>query len=139
MYVLAFLPQTHTRTSDLPSTSGTTADHITPNFVTELSLPPEVTGEIFLDLDPSSSDDDSIIEFPPDSVLHGTPGQGGTTEGDNIDDIYPFAWALDGRRIGENNDAGARPTSPTGGSLVSQCVWNVDLYGRVPSIHTRLH
>lgn len=105
----------------VPSTGGITANHITPSFIREISLPPEVTGEIFLDLDPepSTSDDDSIIEFPPDSVLHGTPGQGGTTEGDNIDNIYPFAWALDGRRIGENSDAGARPASPTGGSLVS--------------------
>ena len=112
----------YSHTTDIPSTSGVTANHITPSFITELSLPPEVAGEIFLDLDPepSSSDDDSIIEFPPDSVLHGTSGPGGTTEGDNIDDIYPFAWALDGRRIGENSDAGARPTSPTGGSLVSQ-------------------
>ena len=110
---------THTHSTDIPSTSGAAPDHIAPNFVTELSLPPEVTGEIFLDLDPSSSDDDSIIEFPPDSVLHGTTNQGGATEGDNIDDIYPFAWALDGRRIGENSDANARPTSPTGGSLVS--------------------
>ena len=100
-----------------------TADHTTPTYFTELSLPPEITGEMFLDLDPSSSDDESIMEFPPGSVLHRTHGQGGTTEGDNIDDIYPFAWALDGRRIGENSDANnARPTSPSGATIVSTVV-----------------
>ena len=103
----------------MPSTSRVTADHIRPSFVTELSLPAEVTGEIFLDLDPSSSDDESIVEFPPGSMLHRTGSHGGTTEGDNVDDIYPFAWALDGRRIGENSDSNARPSSPTGGAVVS--------------------
>ena len=79
-----------------------------------------MTDEIFLDLDPSSSDDESImIEFPPGSMLHRSGSQGGNTEGDNIDDIYPFAWALDGRRIGENSDATARPSSPSGAAIVS--------------------
>ena len=79
-----------------------------------------MAGELFLDLD-SSSDDDSIQDIPHGSVLHRSASQGGTTEGDNIDNIYPFAWALDGRRIGENSDASARPTSPNG-AMVSVCV-----------------
>ena len=80
-----------------------------------------MAGDIFLDLDPSSSDDESITEFAHGSVLHRSASQGGTNEGDNIDNIYPFAWALDGRRIGENSDASARPTSPNG-AIVSDRV-----------------
>ena len=31
----------------------------------------------------------------------------------SVDDIYPFAWALDGRRIGENPNTVLRSDSPT--------------------------
>ncbi len=74
-------------------------------------------GEIFLDLDTDNSDEDDYAfsfaeadDFPP---LHGgLRGRGGAVE-ENTEEIYPFSWALDGRRFGERNPTNNRPSSPS--------------------------
>ena len=60
-------------------------------------------------LDSSSDEDD-----PFGDVVGGGMGRRGSQHhrGEGVGDIYPFAWALDGRRIGENTPV-VRPQSPT--------------------------
>ena len=62
----------------------------------------------------SSSDEDD----PFDMI-----GMGGRRnnerDADPLGEVYPYAWALDGRRIGENTPV-VRPSSPTS-SFVSIC------------------
>ena len=79
--------------------------------------PPYTThihNEVFLDLDSESSSDNGYHPHNHDYLeLGGTAGGGERPEEDNLDTVYPFAWALDGRRIGENGVAATgRAESP---------------------------
>ena len=84
--------------------------------------PPTFSGgvlpnEVFLDLDSESSSDEDVYRQHEQDYLEvvGRESGGGVghLEEDNLDTIYPFAWALDGRRIGENGVGGAgRSESP---------------------------
>ncbi len=56
----------------------------------------------------SSSDDDD----PFDMIGMGGRRGGTDRDGDTLGEVYPYAWALDGRRIGENTPV-VRPSSPT--------------------------
>lgn len=75
-----------------------------------------VTGSIMVDIEPTSSDESEFENFPLDDPFTFAPNirLGGTVTQDdgNMDEIYPFAWALDGRRIGENT-TNTRPNSPS--------------------------
>ena len=78
---------------------------------------------IVLDLDPTSSDED----FEYDDVIapRVSVGLGRETIDDDVDDIYPFAWALDGRRIADGSPSHTRaetPTSFVSGMIVCVCV-----------------
>ena len=76
----------------------------------------------FMELDSDHSDDD---EFPLGAVYHTTiidgddPGQQGNNEEESVEDIYPFAWALDGRRIGETSSHGGQQNIAANITLVS--------------------
>ena len=59
---------------------------------------------VFLDLDSTSSSDYEGITVNAEALLdwEGQEGGGGGTHvEENPDSVYMFAWALDGRRIGE--------------------------------------
>ena len=56
----------------------------------------------------SSSDEDD----PFDMIGMGGRRGGTDRDGDALGEVYPYAWALDGRRIGENTPV-VRPSSPT--------------------------
>jgi len=62
--------------------------------------------EVFLDLDSESSSDEDVYRQHEQDYLEvvgrESGGGAGHVDEDNLDSIYPFAWALDGRRIGEN-------------------------------------
>ncbi len=83
--------------------------------------------EVFLDLDSeSSSEEDGHHEQDYLEVVGRESGStGGAIEEDNMDAVYPFAWALDGRRIGENGVAGTgraeSPNSLAAMSVVGDC------------------
>ena len=62
--------------------------------------------EILIDLDPTSSDEEYVAVPMP------TLATVGVAEEQSTEEIYPFAWALDGRRIGESETA-VRPGSPS--------------------------
>lgn len=84
-------------------------------------------GEIFLDLDTDNSDeDDYAFSFtdPDDFPLVGGVRGGGAME-ENTDEMYSFSWALDGRRVGEQNPTNNRPSSPTAYMVSSReaCVY----------------
>ena len=65
-------------------------------------------------IDLTSSDEEYPLYDHPYVVprANWSVGQGSTQEEGNVDEIYPFAWALDGRRIGEQNTNVHRPHSP---------------------------
>lgn len=72
---------------------------------------------VFLDLDSTSSSEGELEGYP--VITHGILEDwvdregGGANEEDNVDSVYMFAWALDGRRIGESGAANAgRSDSP---------------------------
>ena len=69
----------------------------------------------------SSDEDDPFGDIMEDGLgRHGNTNARGGEDGESeMDGIYPYAWALDGRRIGENTPV-VRPASPTS-SFVSQC------------------
>ena len=82
---------------------------------TAASYASQIHGEVFLDLDSTSSSED---QYPPRHVLFEwgaeevEPGRVGV-DNDNLGSIYTHAWALDGRRIGENGQAmSGRADSP---------------------------
>ena len=82
--------------------------------------------EVFLDLDSESSSDDDIYRQQEQDYLEVVGRESGAgPEEDNLDTVYPFAWALDGRRIGENGVAGAgraeSPNSISAMSMVRYC------------------
>ncbi len=61
----------------------------------------------FLDLDSDQSDDDEfpslpgmMYQFEGDAVV-----QSEESDEERLEDIYPYAWALDGRRIGETSSS----------------------------------
>lgn len=56
----------------------------------------------------SSSDEDD----PFDMIGMGGRRGNNDRDGDPLGEVYPYAWALDGRRIGENTPV-IRPSSPT--------------------------
>ena len=59
----------------------------------------------FLDLDTDQSDDEDYPALP-GAVYHfegDITGQSEESDEERLEDIYPYAWALDGRRIGETN------------------------------------
>lgn len=61
----------------------------------------------------SSDEDDPFSDLMEGGGLGHHHGSDGSNEGDDpMEGIYPYAWALDGRRIGENTPV-VRPTSPT--------------------------
>ena len=72
--------------------------------------------EIVLDLDPTSSEEDEFsfedqlvdrgLTFTPNAEPRGE-------EGNLVEEMYPFAWALDGRRVGETIVSSNRPNSPS--------------------------
>lgn len=99
------------RTSQANSYSTPTQEILGPRAYSPTYSP---SYEIMLD---SSSDEDD----PFGDVVGGGMGRRGNQHhrGEGVGDIYPFAWALDGRRIGENTPV-VRPQSPTS-SFVS-CV-----------------
>ena len=80
--------------------------------------PQGVTGSFMVDMDiePTSSDESEFENFPLDDPYTFPPnvrlGATVTQDDGNMDEIYPFAWALDGRRIGENT-TNTRPNSPS--------------------------
>ena len=69
--------------------------------------------EIFIDYTSSSEEDDPFADIVNEPSGH----LGSRDEDDGEGEIYPFAWALDGRRIGENTPV-VRPTSPTSSFVV---------------------
>ena len=107
-----------------PSTSGVvphTLDSVTFENTNNVPLqtPHHHLTEIFLDLDPTSSDEDA--DFPPMTnhiFLPNQHGAGNLNGEENIDDIYPFAWALDGRRFGEGGNRSTHPNSSHDYSIV---------------------
>ena len=61
----------------------------------------------FLDLDTDQSDDEDY-DYPPlpGAMYHfeaDITGQSEESDEERLEDIYPYAWALDGRRIGETS------------------------------------
>ena len=64
--------------------------------------------EILIDLDPTSSDEDYVAVPMPTLAPVGVAAE----REQNAEEIYPFAWALDGRRIGES-ESNVRPGSPS--------------------------
>ena len=64
--------------------------------------------EILIDLDPTSSDEEYVAVPMPTLAAVGVAGE----QEQSTEEIYPFAWALDGRRIGESESA-VRPGSPS--------------------------
>lgn len=63
--------------------------------------------------DSSSSDEDDPFADIMDGGLGGRRSNRGRRDGeDGMDAMYPYAWALDGRRVGENTPV-VRPSSPT--------------------------
>ena len=56
----------------------------------------------------SSSDEDDPFDMIGMGGRRGNDRDGG----DPLGEVYPYAWALDGRRIGENTPV-VRPSSPT--------------------------
>lgn len=87
-----------------------------------------VTGSIMVDIEPTSSDESEFENFPLDDPFTFAPNVrlGGTVTQDdgNMDEIYPFAWALDGRRIGENT-TNTRPNSPS----LFTVSWEMAMFG----------
>lgn len=88
--------------------------HINAPYRIDPTSPPYSTlihNEVFLDLDTTSSSDGEYGQGGEAYLEVG--GVGRSTEEENLDTIYPFAWALDGRRIGENGAAtSGRAESP---------------------------
>ena len=92
-------------------------------FPIDPTSPPYTTqihNGVFLDLDStSSSEDDGFPLRPHDFVGEewvgaGEGGGGGANDEDSVDNVYMYAWALDGRRIGESGATGTgRTASPT--------------------------
>lgn len=104
--------------------------HMTPppvasRFPIDPTSPPystQIHNGVFLNLDTNSSSSDGEVyanDYLVDWMDGGVAG-GGANEDANPESVYMFAWALDGRRIGEN---GAGPTgradSPSSPLLVS--------------------
>ena len=108
--------------SDLPvsdagndSFEGIQMSRHRPNVFLPRAYSPE---EILIDF-ASSSDEDDLFADP--ALLGRGTGRHGNADGDDdssFGDIYPYAWALDGRRIGENMPL-ARPASPSSSFMVS--------------------
>lgn len=74
--------------------------------------------EIFIDYTSSSDEDDPFADI----INEPAGNHGNRDEEYGEGEIYPFAWALDGRRIGENTPV-VRPTSPTSSFVVrSRCL-----------------
>ena len=74
--------------------------------------------EVLIDFG-SSSDEDDLFADP---LLGRGVGRHGNTDGEDdssFGDIYPYAWALDGRRIGENMPL-VRPASPSSSFVVRE-------------------
>ena len=114
--------------SDLPisdagndSFDGVQMNRHRPNVYLPQAYSPE---EILIDF-ASSSDEEDLFADP--ALLGRGAGRHGNADGDedsNFGEIYPYAWALDGRRIGENMPL-ARPASPSSSfmvSVVSHCL-----------------
>ena len=64
--------------------------------------------EILIDLDPTSSDEEYVAVPMPTLATMGVAAE----QEQSTEEIYPFAWALDGRRIGES-ESNVRPGSPS--------------------------
>lgn len=97
--------------SDIGNDSFDGARHRHETFLPRAHSPEEIR----IDLGSSSDEDDPFIDLP------FIPSHHGNVEGDNeagFGEIYPYAWALDGRRIGENAPMG-RPASPSSTFMVS--------------------
>lgn len=96
----------------------TTPTHLFPIDPTSPPYSTQIHNGVFLNLDSTSSSDEEgyHIHHPHDYldwVDGGGVTVGVTNEDDNLDSVYMFAWALDGRRIGENGaGTGGRAESP---------------------------
>ena len=78
----------------------------------------QIHNGVFLDLDSTSSSDDNDYVLLNRDYLGGAgwvgEETGGANEEDNVDNVYMYAWALDGRRIGESGaTTTGRSASPT--------------------------
>ena len=111
-----------------------------PQFPIHISQPSAV-GSILVDIEPTSSDESEYENFRLDDAFafaaNSVRLSGAVAHDDsNMDEIYPFAWALDGRRIGENSANTTRPNSP---SLFTVSVRGVDSLTLPPDTHAHTH
>ncbi len=89
---------------------------LSPSLCLSLSSCVFVVENVTMDFgDGSSSDEDDPFDMIGTGNRRGNDRDGG----DPLGEVYPYAWALDGRRIGENTPV-VRPSSPTS-SFVSEC------------------
>ena len=103
-----------------------------PQFPLHIQQP--TVGSILVDIEPTSSDESDYENFRLDDAFAFAANSvrlGGAIAHDdsNMDEIYPFAWALDGRRIGENSTNTTRPNSP---SLFTVSVRRMDYLTSAP-------